>query len=528
MLWRAAVVTHRYLGVAVGLLMLVWFASGIVMMYVAFPEISPAERQHALGPIPWTALTLAAQKVADDRPVQAIEVEALLGSPLLRLKPEAQPPVVSDLRSGAPLEIDAAKARAIALDAAPRIVGKTAEIIRAESIEQDQWTVAEDYDNARPLYRFVFDDPAGTQLYVSGTTGAVVLWTNGAQRFWNWLGAIPHWLYFTQLRSNGPLWSQIVIWTSILGGFLTAFGLYIGITQFTLRRGSPYRGWHYWHHIAGLFFGVVALAFVVSGTLSMNPWGFLEGKGGNERLRLAGGPLPWSAFRDSLTIVKANPPLGDIVSLASAPLGGKLFWLVARRDGTVDRLDENGRAAPVTQTDLTRAAQRLAGTSSIESQEIMDAEDSYYFGLSNSKPPLPVYRIVLNDTEHTRYYLNPKTAGLLQKVDSGSRGYRWLFDGIHRLDFFAWLRLRPLWDAIMVLLMSGGIALTATGCYLAIWRIKRDLTFKSSDVMARNSYFDLPLVGLEAEQRQQSCRRPETKNAQHFSGGGNHESSETE
>jgi hypothetical protein len=33
-LWRALVAVHRYLGVALGLLMLMWFASGIVMMYV--------------------------------------------------------------------------------------------------------------------------------------------------------------------------------------------------------------------------------------------------------------------------------------------------------------------------------------------------------------------------------------------------------------------------------------------------------------------------------------------------------------
>src|SRR5256886_8789765 len=52
-------------------------------------------------------------------------------------------------------------------------------------------------------------------------------------------------LYFTQLRSNGPLWARVVIWTSILGGFLTVIGLFLGISQF--KRGSkgrisPYRG----------------------------------------------------------------------------------------------------------------------------------------------------------------------------------------------------------------------------------------------------------------------------------------------
>ena len=33
-LWRALVAVHRYLGIAVGLVMLMWFCSGIVMMYV--------------------------------------------------------------------------------------------------------------------------------------------------------------------------------------------------------------------------------------------------------------------------------------------------------------------------------------------------------------------------------------------------------------------------------------------------------------------------------------------------------------
>ena len=37
-LWLTLVVIHRYLGVALGLLMLLWFVSGIVMMYVPYPQ----------------------------------------------------------------------------------------------------------------------------------------------------------------------------------------------------------------------------------------------------------------------------------------------------------------------------------------------------------------------------------------------------------------------------------------------------------------------------------------------------------
>jgi hypothetical protein len=43
-LWRTLVILHRYLGIAVGLLMLIWFLSGIVMMYVGIAS--------AKGPAP--------------------------------------------------------------------------------------------------------------------------------------------------------------------------------------------------------------------------------------------------------------------------------------------------------------------------------------------------------------------------------------------------------------------------------------------------------------------------------------------
>src|SRR5438093_882949 len=151
-LWRALVVLHRYLGVAVGLLMAVWFVSGIVMMYVGFPRLTEAERLRLQSPVPWQACCQFGERLlTDDQPI--------------------------------------------------------------------------------------------------------VLVTTSTQRFWNWLGTIPHWLYFTSLRNDVALWSQVVVWTSIIGTFLTVMGLVLGVIQF--RRGrSPYRGLFYWHHVTGLVFGV--------------------------------------------------------------------------------------------------------------------------------------------------------------------------------------------------------------------------------------------------------------------------------
>ena len=485
-LWRTTVILHRYLGVAVGLLMLVWFASGIVMMYVPYPNLTFNQRLALLGPIPWqTCCSLDAQNIPGDDGVRAARIQSIAGEPELYLQREGRPLAISSLGPTGPfLDLEESRARAVAVDAAPRIIGHPTQPVSMELIETDQWTVGEAGAGNRPLYHFIFDDPAGTHIYVSSTTGEVALWTTASQRFWNWFGAVPHWLYFTQLRQNGPLWSQVVIYTSLVGAFLTVLGLYLGIAQFKRRKSgrySPYRGWFYWHHIVGLVFGIVTLTWVVSGTFSMNPWGFLEGRGGNERALLAGEPIAWSALRSSIEALKANPP-PDAVRITLAPFDGKLFWLAAKNDGSVLRLDAEGKPAPADMTVLHAAAERLARGSSIESQGTITAEEAYYFNFSVAEPddrnPFPAYRVVLNDAEHTRYYLNRDTAQLVRRVDANSRGQRWLFSGMHRLDFAQWLRVRPVWDIVMLVLLLGGLVGTATGVYLACLRIKRDLTFR--------------------------------------------------
>lgn len=46
----------------------------------------------------------------------------------------------------------------------------------------------------RPLHRIAIDDGRGTELYVSAKTGEIMRDTHRAERFWNWLGSVPHWL----------------------------------------------------------------------------------------------------------------------------------------------------------------------------------------------------------------------------------------------------------------------------------------------------------------------------------------------
>jgi len=474
-LWRTLVISHRYLGIAVGILMLLWFASGIVMMYVGFPRFTEQDRMSALAPISWQACChIADGLIPDDQQFYRVQIESLVGVPILRLSRPPRPDAVIDLARGVGLRrFDITDAETIALDAATRMVG-SASIVSATTIDEDQWTIGR-YRRDRPLHRFTLDDPERSTIYVSGTSGQIVLRTTSTQRFWNWLGAIPHWFYLTALRSDGPLWSEMVIWASILGTFLTVLGLYLGIAQFRRSKDgkfSPYRGLFYWHHIAGLTFGIFTLTFVVSGLVSMNPWGFLEGRGGGETGRLEG-PLPkWGEVRTSLAAIQAQPV--NAVSLTTAPLAGKLFWLATAADGTITRFDAFGNAAPLPEPELAEAAERIVGANGISAQGILREEDAYYFS-HHDQVVLPVYRIIANDAESTRYYLDPTSGALLYRADANARWHRWLFAGLHRLDFTAWLRARPAWDIIVITLMLGGLTGSATGVWLALRRIRSDV-----------------------------------------------------
>jgi hypothetical protein len=102
---------------------------------------------------------------------------------------------------------------------------------------------------------------------------------------------------------------------------------------------------------------------------------------------------------------------------------------------------------------------------------VLDSGDNFYFS-HHEEVSFPVYRIVFDDTEQTRYYFDTKSAELIQKVDSDRRWNRWLFLGLHRGDFTSLMRQRPLWDLILLPLMVG----VTIGAITGVWMGYRRLT----------------------------------------------------
>jgi uncharacterized iron-regulated membrane protein len=477
---RMILFTHRWLGIVVGAVMTLWCLSGFVMMYVDYPRLLPAEQLRGLSPLRLPDVRdFAAIDLPANTRLSSATLEMMSNRPVLRIRPALDTSLPIARMRAMPAGYDLAAGQEIAtLSLAQALVIGTAfghnigiagSASTATETAIDQWTV-QTFRGHQPLYRIDYADPAGSTAYVAGTSGEVVQQTTRFERFWGWLGAVPHWLYPTILRQNSEAWSQMVIWTSLVSCFLTITGIWIGIVRLRRQRdgslGSSYRGLWWWHHMLGLFFGGLALTWVASGLLSMNPWGFLDSVAGiAERGRLAG-PMTWGDVRPALE----NPhdlPRGT-VRIDAAPLAGTMFVVATTGDGRMVRLDSRGHPAPLRQNAI-RAA--LGNGPPLASLDYLTTEDAYYY-THKVAIKLPVWRAILKDDEQTRLYIDPESGTLIRAIDRNGRRFRWLQDGLHSLDFPG-LRQRPVWDLVVLPLLMLVTLLCGTGTWLGIRKLVR-------------------------------------------------------
>lgn len=456
---RSILIVHRYLAVLTGLLMSLWCLSGFVMMYQGFPALTSEARLNGLQP-----LVLPDVLKGDLAPAGGFRIEMLLGRPVLRAGGDA--PI--DLLGGDP--VSPLSAEQIA-DVARQFAagnGLIGEVSVLGIVDIDQWTLQSARRNA-PAWQVALGDAARTQIYINGRTGEVFQSTNRRERVLSWFGAIPHWLYPTVLRQHGPLWTQVVVWSSVLGSFLAATGLYVGVARLRRKRGtgqlgSPYKGWWYWHHISGLVFGVLVLTWVVSGLLTMNPWGLLSGRGSEYQQQIVAG-----GQGVDLRTLLAGVADDSFVQLTPAPFAGSFHVMGVRRDGSRVRLDHYGQPSPLTVAEIERAVAALDVP--LLEAGLIHQEDNYYYG-HKREVTLPVYRAIVDDAERTRLYIDLQS-GNVRSVNSTGRWSRWLRTGLHDLDF-PLLRLRPVWDVVVIVLLLGVTLVCVTGTWMALRRVRRD------------------------------------------------------
>jgi uncharacterized iron-regulated membrane protein len=464
---------HRWLGVATCLLSVMWFLSGLVMLYVPFPSWSDTERIANLPPVAVERVALAPDEAMARAGVtslpSAFRLEMLADAPVYRIVAGGTNSAVSAVTGALIREVDTEQAgrhvAAVFPGTQPRL---------DETLDYDQWTVTRRFDPHRPLYKFALGDPDDTNVYVSSRTGEIVQNATRSERVWNWLGAIPHWIYFSPIRKDQELWRQSVMWLSgplIVGAIA---GLWIGILRLRVRkpyskgRITPYRGWMKWHHVGGLVGGVFLTTWIASGWLSVHPfkW-FARTQLTEAQLSAYAGwskDMAYGVTQEALVALNLRSASElSIVSVGARPL------IVARsRTGVILADAKTGAPAQLEDGALMEAARQVLPSSAVTDAERLTEESLYWYS-HHTKRPLPVIKVSFDDPSATRLYLDPSTGAIAGLSDQSSRTYRWLFNFVHDYDLPVLLRNQPARDIVVWLLSIAGLVISISGVVIG-WR----------------------------------------------------------
>jgi len=461
---------HRWVGIGSCLLFAMWFASGLVMIYVPYPSLTRHERLAHLQPIEWPNVTSPAPRPGG---LRSIALEMRDGHPVWRLTPWEGNPVAMSAEAGLPVApVDAAMARRVATRFGH------APVSELERMGRDQWTVAGGFNRHRPLWKATLADDAGSVVYVSSSTGDVVQETTRSERFWNWLGSVPHWLYPTVIRQDNETWRQVVMWVSgpciaagVTGMWIGILRTRIGRRRFKGGRMTPYHGWMLWHHIAGLVGGLFLVTWIFSGWLSVDPGRLFHSEGiSDTALRdYSGDVSPDRMMLEGLGNAVPGSVRIEVVSHA-----GSQMLIAARSSG--DEVVLNPRthqpfSMPPGQ--VAFYAPRLIPPAPVVRSDNLTAPDAYWYG-AGDLPQLPVIRLRFGDAAATWIHIAPRTGEVIGSIDEKGRTYRWLFDLLHKWDVNALTMRRPLWDIVLWILSLLGLVTSVSGIWIGWKRLRLD------------------------------------------------------
>jgi len=507
------ILSHRYIGIPLSFLFVVWFLSAFVMIYAGgMPRITNEMRIEGGSSLnfedvtisPWQAVGLLGYSPYEAR------LRTVLGRPVYEF-PEPRFPSTFIWADNGEFLFDLTQQQGAQI--ASDFLDIPLDLFSYEGLvtRPDQWTIA--IPNELPLFKYRVADDYATQAYVSPTRAQVAVYTTRQSRLLAWLGTIPHWFYFADLRANQPLWYDIVVWTSGIGCVLALLGLVMSFTQwrkvrpFKLGKAIPYRGLMRWHYILGTVFGVFVLSWSFSGMLSMEPFAWSDARG----LRVDEG-----VYQEGLLDLESFPAFDasqwqalaqghgvqrDIKEVEFRWIGAAPYYLALysesnglemdKRDrlhqpyNIIGQLDSNSLLIQADGFRLSEGFETEALVSkldaSIEEAEVTDYAllsdyDDYYYS-RNNQLPLPVLRIKFNDPAQSWIYVDPHKSELLSLIHRNSRIERWLYSGLHSLDFAFWYHQRPLWDLGVLILLAGGLGVSFIGLYCGVKRLKNDIMF---------------------------------------------------
>ena len=298
---------------------------------------------------------------------------------------------------------------------------------------------------------------------------------------------------------------------------------------------TPYSGWMKWHHYAGLIFGLFSISWVLSGMIPISTFpvpgwtrvskrvesngeGFIMGNpavsprstmtkemaeaitGGAFNLQ----PLDLESMRKALARMQERfaPKEVEVIQFRGEPYmfayrppatkeeAGR--WTTNNAISIVNlpqdnphlfvsvRHPENGVSESFSKEVMEQASREaMPGVPVIDREWLAEYDDYYHqtttsFELGRHKPAyvLPVLRVRYDDADQTWLYFTPSLAQMV-KFDKLDRANRWLYYGLHVMDWPGLFNRRPLWDIVTIALLAGVGAVSITTLLPAYRRLKR-------------------------------------------------------
>jgi len=544
--WRKALIySHRWLGIGVGIVFVLWCVSGFVLMYYGIPTLKAGERLMRLPP-----LDLSTVRVA---PADAVRKLALKDPTRLRISMQGDRPVyrINTGRGFGNWTIVYAdtgeKMKPMDAEAAMEWMRRFRPD-HASSLRYDAYLTTPDHfvripamQVQLPFHRIALDDGAGTEYYVSEKTGEAVVRADRIGRILGFTGYTLHRFFWWRHKS---WYNPFLYWVSWVGIVMCVTGLVVGVWRYSLKARfrqkahhshSPYQGWMKWHHYAGLIFGLITFTWMVSGAVDVpgipglnnvaspsqadfTPAQLRQGARSNqgtgapihlepitvERIRQSAAAIASSFALQELELLEIGEKPYFIAYKPPASEQGIEDWKIqSGLDSLSPNLDQEHLLVSATapergvfsrfenDTMLSVAKAAMPGIAVKDSVWLNEYDDYYYYsvasfnsGLMKPVRTLPVLRVRFDDPKQTWLYMTP-SHGQMTQANTESRIVRWSLYGFHALDFGFLYKRRPLWDIVVIALLIGSTVLSSTTLLPMFRRLKRHATRAVSWVTVR-------------------------------------------
>lgn len=461
---------HKITGTAISLFFLMWFMTGLVLLYHSYPRLPEELANEKKEKLPSSLPSVQSIQDRVDGVINRLTLKQFQGQTLVTA-------VTKD--STYLLNADSLEAvKPITFETVQNVANHwfDAPIMRVDTLhKREQWILYTKYDKLMPIYKFYFDDKEKHELFISGCTGEPQQLTTRSNRFWAWVGAIPHKFYITPIRKDVDTWQNSISFVSSICLIAALSGWLLGICLLVKRYRqkhvwqNPYKKhWYRWHFFFGMIFGIFLIAWAISGIFSMQrvpQWiAPMEGNYFFSSSKFWGRKNPsLDAYRLDYRILKETYP--NLKTVEWTHYGNIPVYRIV--EGSTERLidasSEEVKSLLIPEQTLIDGVKNVHGEDVKMNISIMKEYDNYY--VRRLELPLPVYKIEVEDADGTVYYANPET-GYVRYLTKNKMIRRWLFNGIHYLDI-DWLRARPfLWKSCLWILCIGCAIVCLTGVVL--------------------------------------------------------------